>query len=866
MKIHEYNEMMSYLTRPAQPIDRLNKAIGGGAFEGEDLGTREGFNNIAKSEASFKAYEDRFGKEILDKAAQDKYGKNFRDLDKKNELKFFKTQLNKYEDFIKKNKRYPSPSEAYSIGLEQSGKPSTALTEDVKTKIKDIYTSGEGGSTYISKKLAEEVPPVNIDDSTIRRFITAEEEAGNIVRPKKFKTQEADPDIPKDRYNKIREVTERDLKGFTVGRTGTSVKAPSGSKYKIVFNTPGSPETSKIPSGYQGTKYYRTKEAANKALAGYNKWSTNFAKQRKQNRSPRAIILDQVSDRNIEADIGRLKTFEDLATAHRLSYKQVGKLNELYNVLNLGVEDPTINSGAVRKFENKLDNLYQEQRNLIKTAKRYTNKGENVPLNLQKKIDFNNKKISTVVDLTDNRIQGILVNTKNLKPYVYGVDYLKTYGMGMLKSKNVKDLTDADLATIELNLKNQIDQERKVAGKDFDLLKDRQKFLKNVDELSGPQGAQIAEKLGLFETVKSGKINQLKNIKGITTADQASMPEKSKQRNMFKDFEIRSKETPPEFDANRALIRGLGEAVKYVPTPAGIIGLNLGLRTDPTETLDRVGLGIEAATLPSVVKFGNRLTAGNPMIQKFFNLGMTPANAMRLARFMQPIGVASLAGEGLYRGAKYMIDRNKMLQSLTDEQRDELLAREKQEAVGQMRRGDAEAFDYIGAANGGRIGFADGPDDPSKRKFMKVMGGLTALPFVGKFFKIAEPLAPAVSRAFDSMPDFLTDLIAKVKAKAEATGMKFFSGKSADEFADVYKADGYTVTEQGNRVTVTKRKEQGDMLEKDMEMELEVDPETGGMTYKEATARPDAEGKLKDVEESIDDIDLEEMKKYTYDE
>ena len=51
-----------------------------------------------------------------------------------------------------------------------------------------------------------------------------------------------------------------------------------------------------------------------------------------------------------------------------------------------------------------------------------------------------------------------------------------------------------------------------------------------------------------------------------------------------------------------------------------------------------------------------------------------------------------------------------------------------------------------------------------------------------------------------------------------------------------------------------------------MEMELEVDPETGGLTYKEATARPDAEGKLKDVEEYIEDVDLEEMKKYTYDE
>ena len=67
------------------------------------------------------------------------------------------------------------------------------MTDEVKTKIKDIYTSGEGGSTYISKKLAEE--GVNIDDSTIRRFITAEEEAGNIIRPTKFKTQEAKGEV-----------------------------------------------------------------------------------------------------------------------------------------------------------------------------------------------------------------------------------------------------------------------------------------------------------------------------------------------------------------------------------------------------------------------------------------------------------------------------------------------------------------------------------------------------------------------------------------------------------------------------------------------------------------------------------------------
>ena len=167
---------------------------------------------------------------------------------------------------------------------------------------------------------------------------------------------------------------------------------------------------------------------------------------------------------------------------------------------------------------------------------------------------------------------------------------------------------------------------------------------------------------------------------------------------------------------------------------------------------------------------------------------------------------------------------------------------------------------------GGRVGFADGPDDPSKRKFMKIMGGLASLPVLGKFIKIAEPLAPAVSKAIDGMPEFITDLIKKVKAKAETEGMRYFTGNRSDEFADVYKADDYTVTERGNNITIRKTDDPDNPNFKEIEMEIETDPETGGITYREATARPDGDGKLKDVEEYVDDIDLEDMKKYTYDE
>ena len=81
-----------------------------------------------------------------------------------------------------------------------------------------------------------------------------------------------------------------------MGRTGTSVKAPKGSKYKIVFNIPRSSETTKIPPEYQGfTQYYKTKDQANKAIAGYKKFSKDLIRQAKANKGLREIILEEIS-------------------------------------------------------------------------------------------------------------------------------------------------------------------------------------------------------------------------------------------------------------------------------------------------------------------------------------------------------------------------------------------------------------------------------------------------------------------------------------------------------------------------------------------------------------------------------------------
>ena len=64
--------------------------------------------------------------------------------------------------------------------------------------------------------------------------------------------------------------------------------------------------------------------------------------------------------------------------------------------------------------------------------------------------------------------------------------------------------------------------------------------------------------------------------------------------------------------------------------------------------------------------------------------------AMRAARIASPIGIATLAGEGLYQAGKYAIDRRKELQSMSPVERDRL-----------RQESDAFSFNEFSAAGDG---------------------------------------------------------------------------------------------------------------------------------------------------------------------
>ena len=93
-------------------------------------------------------------------------------------------------------------------------------------------------------------------------------------------------------------------------------------------------------------------------------------------------------------------------------------------------------------------------------------------------------------------------------------------------------------------------------------------------------------------------------------------------------------------------------------------------------------------------------------------------------------------------------------------------------------------------ADGGimRIGFKDGPDEPSRRKFMKIMGGLATIPFVGKYFRQADKVAPAAEKVAEvagKAPSYFFDLVAKIKtlgrmSDGPAERIKVYSMKGKD--------------------------------------------------------------------------------------
>ena len=177
-----------------------------------------------------------------------------------------------------------------------------------------------------------------------------------------------------------------------------------------------------------------------------------------------------------------------------------------------------------------------------------------------------------------------------------------------------------------------------------------------------------------------------------------------------------------------------------------------------------------------------------------------------------------------------------------------------------------------------------------RRAFMKLMAGLTALPFIGKGLtkKAAAPVvketAEVITRTADGMPKYIYDLIEVVKAKGTRD---IIEGFKRSDYSTVHRYKGVEVIEDANGATriikptegVATDARTGKMHEgTSQEVHIEITPgedivKQGGVgddagkvikapnEYFEGTVRPDMDGKMKDIEEFVDDADHLDLKK-----
>ena len=470
MKIGEYEQMMAYLTRPgfkdgteeiiapskSMQVDTTTKGIplDGPLMPEPKPYTSEQFK--LKADLYIKGALGGFDKGEMINLLQEQLDKVQASgtMEKQEALKFIQERTKLLKDFIKENPGETLPSletreefqfgggaEAQKMGTEASRKYFKERKVDKPTP---VFEGPAGGAKLTDVKFAS-------------------------------KAQEAEYiKLLKDRF-----------------------KFPKGSKEakKIATNAVLAEKFGITPNNV---------ERVNRALI--NKLNLTYPAQTYEGREKIQRERDKVRKENIkktssgavESKIKRdIKKVDptalakDVDVAHRASLKANANLGANYLTTSLGIDSKVVNQSIIKPIEQKLGTLYEIQKKLIKDLE-----PGNVPKDVQKKLEKVNIKISELADRTNGVLQGVLVDEKTLKPRVYGVDYSKVLGFGLV-DKPVSELTQADRDLIKLNIGEQIKAAKK-------------------------------------PNIKSKLLTQI--TPGVTTADKIDRPEKAKLLEKFRNF------------------------------------------------------------------------------------------------------------------------------------------------------------------------------------------------------------------------------------------------------------------------------------------------------------------------------------------
>jgi len=547
MKISEYNEMMAYMLRPATG-DRENFAIGGGQFQGQDMGTREGFSKLYGPNIRKLTQSDSFEVQMVrggtagGKGGQ-KFYKTFNFSDYGSEANALKA-AEKYRDSIPKIKK---DTGKFSKGAPIGFKKQTGGQAEIRKALNDIIEVG--GKSFSNEDLRKLVDmDLFPDDDQFRKAVDVvkkEPEFKNLTFEKKPRLRLSNDPV-------------------------SVLQAKTAKRRKKKLDVLGSSEYEK--------KLYTFKKEVQEGL-GLEPAETTGA----------------IS--------GKKRKFLPIDMGHQSSIDQLKALKQKLRPEDLNPQFYKANREGIRKYEGGVRTLeaslkkdfYPEQKKLYNQAKKFIDAGQEVPADLQNKIVTSNEKIQKFINKTvekypllKDRVNAITLDADNLTVR-RGGNVLKELGIGLVDQDlgNIVENSLDDI-TIKANLAQQTLREAVDAGL--------------IDEAVGQQ------KLNKFLNAKDPRIEELLKIEGVTTADKIPTPEKTKTREMFEQANKRLSDGPT-LGMNLGLGKALGSALKTVPTPAGALAITTGFGFDPTSAIDRAGLGLEAAFAPELVKQSAKMGA-----------------------------------------------------------------------------------------------------------------------------------------------------------------------------------------------------------------------------------------------------------------
>jgi hypothetical protein len=388
------------------------------------------------------------------------------------------------------------------------------------------------------------------------------------------------------------------------------------------------------------------------------------------------------------------------------------------------------------------------------------------------------------------------------------------------------------------------------------------------------KGGRIGYSVGAGKKGVQGLLDLVKNKFGkesITTADKVARPEKAITKEMFDAFNKRLKEKTKSYKQGDPITSENFGDTSFAPD---MTGLNKAREMDDdivkfrTENPAGKGRFTKAEVIITRLKNTIQGAKNNPdetsdyVLKNFPNMIEELKNKPELANNENVF--QTLAVEGLPKNQRLKVydDGTVDFQTLKPTHQFKL----KEDIKRKLN------------AEGGRIGFAAGGIDKVRRAFLKLLGagaGATAATKTGLFgllkgkqeAKIATKAAEQVVQR-NEPPAYVFDLVKIIRAKGkditksaqtiERETVKTYKGVDLYETPDGFRirAEGKSAQEGGKEIDLMYSK-----MDEVKDEGLETQKAIKVTDYEEATVRPDAEGKMKDVDFYVDETDHKELQK-----